>query len=438
MISCTAVFDIGKTNKKLILFDDSYHIIKDFHANFKEIEDDDGFPCDDLRKLTDWMLLMWWKLEENPAFQVKALNFTTYGASFVHLNEQGLPIAPLYSYLKPFPEELAQKFYQQYGDKVDIATQTASPPLGMLNSGLQLYWLKYQKSALFNQVHTSLHFPQYCAYLFTNQRVSEYTSLGCHTALWDFSKNDYHTWVKEEGLVSILPPIVAKKSIGFTRFRDKLIPVGTGLHDSSSALIPYLQKTNEPFLLLSTGTWCITLNPFATQTLAKEELLQDSLNYFTYEGTPVKAARLFIGNEHNYQTKVLSEHFHKPLNFYKTVQYDANLLKRLPQPQHETASTGSLKYGDHSEELQWDLSQFDSYEEAYHYVIADIVSRQVTSLHLAGEGLVNHKKLFVDGGFCQNPIFMQLLAKRLPGLQVIAFEENQGTALGAALVMNTQ
>jgi sugar (pentulose or hexulose) kinase len=436
MITCTAVFDIGKTNKKLILFDDAYHIVKEFQVSFKEIEDEDGFPCDDLQKLSDWMLLMWWKLEENPAYLVKALNFTTYGASFVHLAEGGQPVTPLYSYLKPLPDDCSTQFYHHYGDKEELATQTASPPLGMLNSALQLYWLKHRKPELFRQIRTSLHFPQYCAYLFTNQKVSEYTSIGCHTALWNFGESDYHEWVRQEGLLPLFPPIQpAGQPVGYTRFREKRIPVGTGLHDSSSALIPYLRRSPDPFLLLSTGTWCITLNPFAQRTLTREELLQDCLNYFTHEGHPVKAARLFTGNEHNHHTRRLAEHFHKDAHFYKTVSYDESLLSNVPQPIQNPAAGGSLTYAEHTAESTWDLSLFESYKQAYHAFVADMVNRQVTSIHLAGEGLANHRKLYVDGGFCQNRLFMQLLARALPQLKIEAFEENQGTALGAAMVM---
>jgi len=36
---------------------------------------------------------------------------------------------------------------------------------------------------------------------------SEFTSIGCHTMLWDYAKNDYHRWVYEEGIDKILPPI---------------------------------------------------------------------------------------------------------------------------------------------------------------------------------------------------------------------------------------
>jgi L-fuculokinase len=435
MTTCTAVFDIGKTNKKLVLFDDSFHIVQEFGEVFPETTDEDGFPCDDLPKLSEWMRQMWRELEQNPAYKVRALNFTTYGASLVHLNDRDEPVTPLYAYLKPFPEDLAERFYGQYGEPLALATQTASPPLGMLNSGLQLYWLKHRKPDIFRQIRTSLHFPQYCAFLFTGQKASEYTSIGCHTALWDFQKQDYHAWVHEEGLLPLLPPIHTQPLLGHTRFRNSLIPVGTGLHDSSAALIPYLKRNADPFLLLSTGTWCITLNPFARQPLTSEELQQDCLQFFTYDGAIVKAARLFTGNEHNHWVSQLAEYYEKAPNYYQTVRFNAQLLRMTEPFISSPAPMGTLTYGDAINEVRLDLAAYDTYEAAYHTLVADMVARQTASVRLAGEGLRGHRRLYVDGGFCRNDVFMQMLNRLLPDLEVVASEENQGTALGAAMLM---
>src|SRR5206468_4823803 len=122
---------------------------------------------------------------------------------------------------------------------------------------------------------------------------SDITSIGSHTYLWDFQENRYHAWVKEEGLNEKLPEIKGCSEIaGYTKEK---IPVGVGLHDSSAALIPYLISVNEPFILLSTGTWCITLIPFRHSPLSEVELCNDCLCYFSYEGKPVKASWLFAG-----------------------------------------------------------------------------------------------------------------------------------------------
>ncbi|MBC7913943.1 MAG: carbohydrate kinase, partial [Pyrinomonadaceae bacterium] len=145
-----AVFDVGKTNKKLFFFDEQYKIVLERTARFDETVDEDGDPCEDLVNLTSWLKETLSEIIHLPEFEIKGINFSAYGASFVHLDEHGVPIGPLYNYLKPFPEDLKDKFYNQYGGEVKVSTETASPVLGNLNSGMQLYRLKYQKPEVYN------------------------------------------------------------------------------------------------------------------------------------------------------------------------------------------------------------------------------------------------------------------------------------------------
>jgi sugar (pentulose or hexulose) kinase len=244
-------------------------------------------------------------------------------------------------------------------------------------------------------------------------------------------ENTYHKWLSKEGIERLLPPISENYFNGTTKYKGKDIPVGTGLHDSSAALIPYLSKIEEKFILLSTGTWCITLNPFADKNLSEEELEKDCLNYMTFEGRKVKASRLFLGNDHENFTKIFSSHFYKEKDFFKTVKLDRSLLQDislLPLIIQDKYSPV-----DKFAPADWDI--FVSYEQAYHKLIWDMVQMQVISINLASENSRTHKVLYVDGGFSKNDIFMTLLAESLPEMRVEAFELSQGTALGGALVM---
>ena len=49
--SLIAVFDVGKTNKKLFLFDENYKIVFERTARFFETVDEDGDPCENLDSL---------------------------------------------------------------------------------------------------------------------------------------------------------------------------------------------------------------------------------------------------------------------------------------------------------------------------------------------------------------------------------------------------
>lgn len=429
-----AVFDIGKTNKKLFLFDESYKIVHEESSRFSEAMDEDGDPCEDLKNLESFVFSCLQKVFQNKAFKIKAVNFSTYGASFVNVDENGKPVTPLYNYLKTYPNDLLQQFYNTYGGEQQFSVNTASPVLGHLNSGMQLYWLKHTKPQLFKKIAYSLHLPQYMSHLLTATYFSELTSIGCHTALWDFAKQEYHQWVNKEGIAQKLAPIVPSTWVAYTSVRNGKYNVGVGLHDSSAALIPYLASFHEPFVLISTGTWCISLNPFNRTPLTSEELEQDCLCYLTYQGKPVKASRLFAGNEHEQQTKRLATHFNKAADYYKMVQLDVDMISRQwNEPLiKEGHSAGSLKA---SLFAQRNLASFASYEEAYHRLMADLVAQQVQSTGLVING-APVKKIFVDGGFSNNSIYMHLLSEAFPELEVYAATMAQASALGAALAIH--
>lgn len=49
-----------------------------------------------------------------------------------------------------------------------------------------MYWLKHTKPHFWNRVDAILHYPQYLCYLFSNKIKADFTSIGAHTAIWDF------------------------------------------------------------------------------------------------------------------------------------------------------------------------------------------------------------------------------------------------------------
>ena len=115
---------------------------------------------------------------------------------------------------------------------------------------LQLYWLKNTKPEVFKKIRYSLHLPQYLSFVFTGIPLSEYTSIGCHTSLWDFEKRDYHDWVYAEKLDQILPPIVSTETSINMNYNGKRIKIGVGIHDSSAALLPYVRSLKKQFILI--------------------------------------------------------------------------------------------------------------------------------------------------------------------------------------------
>ncbi|MFB9054124.1 FGGY-family carbohydrate kinase [Formosa undariae] len=425
----TAVFDIGKTNKKFFLFNDDFKEVYKEYARFDEIEDEDGHPTENLEALQNWLKSLFNRILEAEEFNIKAINFSTYGASFVHIDENGNPLTPLYNYTKPLDQDIIDSFFETHGPKDAFLKTTGCTDLSMLNSGLQLYWLKKKQPEVFKKIKYALHLPQYLSYIFTGIPLSEYTSIGCHTGLWNYQEKDYHEWVYKEELHKILPPIVSTETSLNMNYNGKRIKIGVGIHDSSSALLPYVRSINKKFVLVSTGTWSIVFNPFTEHPITKESDGTDVINYMRINGKPVKATRLFLGNEYKLQVEKLDAFFEVDDNFHRAVKFDYDTYIELNKDFKHRFRWGSI-----IDETMPDKTEivYDTYEKAYHQLMMELVLLQVKSINKA-IGTDDVTRIYVDGGFTDNEVYIKLLAHHFKGKKLRTTNASMGSALGSAI-----
>jgi hypothetical protein len=431
-IPVIAIFDIGKTNKKLLLFDEKLRLISESEERFQTARDEDGFECDNFELIEIWIKSSLLKLVRSDKYDLRGINFTTYGASIVYLDGQGRRLTPVYNYLKPLEPAIADDLYNRYGGKEEFCRKTASPALGMLNSGLQILWLKKTKPEIFSKVRNILHLPQYISYLLTGKIYSEPTSVGCHTALWDFDKMTYHPWVMDENLN--LPVPVPVSTFNEIILDGKKISAGIGIHDSSASLAPYF--SNDRFLLISTGTWCITMNPFNQEMLTVDELARDCLCYLGINNMPVKSSRLFLGYLHDKGIKGISEYFKINKNSTRLVKPDNKVLNKLLTRFNDEKiftvpenTRGELKD-------EPDMFVFENFIEAYHQLMVELSDLTVGAINLVIPEKDDTDKIFVTGGFARNPLFLKLIASCFPDKTLFTSEISNATALGAAFVIH--
>jgi sugar (pentulose or hexulose) kinase len=366
--------------------------------------------------LTSFVLNTFGEVLADKRYKVRGVNFSAYGASLVYLNIHDQVLTPLYNYLKPYPQALLDNFYNRYGGQINFSRSAASPVLGSLNSGMQIFRLKHEQPEKMKSLAYVLHLPQYLASLVSGQYYSELTSIGCHTNLWDFDKNAYQQWLKDEQLNQYLPPLADKVHTSVQINGGELI-VGTGLHDSSAALIPYLLEKKNRFLLLSTGTWCISINPFNNSPLSQEELQNDCLCFLQPNGKAVKAARFFGGQIHQENVTKIATKFNISIDEILQISYDdeeITLLMKL---------TNAQKY----------LDCIDV-KISYFVMMHQLIVNQKNST----DWVLQHAEvdeIVVDGGFARNRLFMKLLQLAYPDKLVTASELSQGSSLGAAIVL---
>ena len=429
-----AIYDIGKTNKKIILFNEDFKIVSEIEEKFAEVQDDDGFECDDIEHIERWVKESLTRLVHSDKYELKAVNFTTYGATLVYLDENGNRLTPVYNYLKPLDEKIAESLYKRHGGRDEFCRRTASPALGMLNSGLQPLWLKTAKPKIFAKIKYILHFPQYLSYIITGKIYSEHTSIGCHTALWDFDSMNYHPWIKIHGLN--LPDPVPVETLNETVVDGKKLQIGIGIHDSSASLAPYFSGRKGKFILISTGTWCINMNPFNIEKLTADQLDKDCLCYMSITRQPVKSSRLFLGYLHETALKQVCDHFRKAEDYYKKVKAD-NQLSTFLQSKF-TGKKVFFQNGPYSRDLKdfIDMYEFSTFEEAYHQLMNELGDLTIEAVNLVLPLIDDTENIYITGGFSKNELFQNLISKAYPSKFVYTSEIANGSALGAALVVS--
>jgi glycerol kinase len=428
-----AIFDIGKTNKKILLFNYDLKLVSENEEKFAQIKDEDGFECDDIDLIEKWIKKSVIKLIRSDNYDLKGINFTTYGATLVYLDAHGKRLTPVYNYLKPIDENIPLKLYEKYGGKDEFCRKTASPALGMLNSGLQALWLKTVMPETFSRTKHILHFPQYLSYLFTGKVYSEHTSIGCHTALWDFDNMKYHQWVREDCLP--VPEPVSVSYLNNIEIDGKKLHVGIGIHDSSASLAPYFASDSSKFLLASTGTWCINMNPFNTESLTAEQLSKDCLCYMSINMQPVKSSRLFLGHFYDASVRKMSKYFKIQEDSFKLIKPEMKLFNKLTMKFRERKVFFSGAELSRQLNEEPDLFEFDNFVEGYHQLMIELCDLTVEAIDLVIAENDDTKSLYITGGFSKNEIFIRLLASSYPHLKVYTSEVSNATALGAALVI---
>jgi len=430
----TAIFDIGKTNKKIILFNKNLKVISEKEEKFPVVADDEGFECDDIELIEKWIKESVVRLTSSEKLDLKAVNFTTYGATMVYLDKDGNRITPVYNYLKPLDERISENLYKKYGGRDEFCRRTASPALGMLNSGLQALWLKETKPEVFAKVQHILHFPQYLSYLLTNKIYAEHTSIGCHTALWDFDNMCYHPWVMARGLN--LPQPVTIDTLNEVVINGKKLTIGIGIHDSSSSLAPYFGSSNGKFLLLSTGTWCINMNPFNDEQLTAEQLDKDCLCYLSISRHPVKSSRLFLGHLHDTAVKQICDHFSKAEDYTKKIKVNKELSVKLKNRYGGKEVFLQTEGHMHSLKDNIDFYEFISFEESYHQLMIELCDITIEAIKLVIPASDETKNIYITGGFSKNKLFLHLITEAFPAKLVFTSEIENASALGAALVIS--
>ena len=362
---------------------------------------------------------------------VSAIIPVGHGAGVAALRDGALAFAP-YDYEQTIPDAVLADYRLQR----DAFANSGSPalPLG-LNIGSQLHWIEAQDSTALEGV-TLIPWAQYWSWFLCGVATSEVTSLGCHSDLWNPSRNDFSSLAKSRGWADKFAPIAkAGDVVGQLNPAFGLgetVNVHCGIHDSNAALLAargFAQIEQEEATVFSTGTWFIGMRcPKEAVDLSALPEARDCLVNVDAYGTAVPSARFMGGREieevigiDTRRVDIVPDQPALLAAVAPVLNAGAMLLPTL------APGCGPFPDGDG----RWIAPPEDWYQRRaaaclYAALVADV------SLDLIGAKNI----LLVEGRFAEAEVFVRALASLRPETRVYTSNAHNDVSLGALRLIN--
>ncbi|MEM3715760.1 MAG: FGGY family carbohydrate kinase [Candidatus Bathyarchaeia archaeon] len=423
-----AAFDIGKSNKKFIVFSENLKPIYSESTRIDEVKIG-GFLCDDVESIVSWMRDRLLNAAKN--WRIEALSVATFGATIANLSKGALKL-PVISYNQEIDKSIREKFYSEFGSPLELYLATGTPPYGqLLNAGIQIYWIRERFKEIFSEIDEILFLPQYLTYMLSGFKASEITSIGCHTYLYDIRKGKWSS-VAEGLMFNVRSPKMTDvwASLGETYINGQKISVSPGIHDSNACLLPYLIRGRD-FLLASTGTWCVFMYPGEKFSPKSDDLYKDILYYIDPYGRPVRSSRFKGGFEYDYYTAIIRERFSTNLD---NIGFDKHVLNDILVRREDFIAPGLVEGSGQFQRSKARIigNSFNrSAKEAYHLLNLYLAIESYVAINLIAE----RKKvdIVVQGGFAKNNVYLSILSALFPENRVLKATFPEATGLGAAI-----
>jgi L-fuculokinase len=420
MSGCVAVFDLGKTNIKLVVFDRDGAVLAERSAPNAPLAPDARWPYSRLDTEGAWSFLIGALKELGARFSIEAISTTTHGCAGVLMGRDREALPPLDYEFDGFAAVDAA-----YDSARPVYQESRSPHLPRgLNLGRHIFYYQRHFPAQFEQATAFLTYPQYFAWRLGGAMASEATSLGAHTDLWRPREGDLSSMVDKLGWRRLFPPMrkawdtlgTLRPEVGAATGLSSDVRIICGAHDSNASLVPHLLSRREPFTVISTGTWVIIMAVGGTARLDPEA---DMLANVDVRGEPVPTARFMGGREY----AVLAGDAPADADEADVAAIVASCVLALPAFSDQGGPFASRKGV---------VEGAAPTTPKARVALATLYSALMTAHML--RRLEAPGDLIVEGGFTRSSTFAAVLARLMPGRRVLIAPMSAGAAAGAAML----
>jgi len=422
MTSLIAVIDIGKTNAKLLLVDRADGGVV-WSAERASVPVPSGSPEVlatelDIHGVWSWLIAELWGAPNKHL--ISALVPVAHGAAMVLVDEQSQALAA-----PDYEDPHFQRFHRAYAGLRDPFAETFSPLLAPgLNLGGQIYYLQQAAPDLFGRVQKILTYPQYWSWRLSGVAASEATSLGTHSDLWRPIERRFSDLVLKQGWTELLPPLrSARDRLG--KLQPSVVEatglsadceVICGIHDSNASYLAHriARPPEEPFAVVSSGTWCIILAHGGDLGRLREA--DDMLANVDALGEPTPTARFMGGREY-------ADIAGKALSATPTLEGLEAVLATGAMALPSFAAAGPFAA------VEGSLRDVDSLDPHGLTALATLYCALMADDLLDRLGVGG--AIIVDGPFAANPLFAPILQSLRPAQPVVCGGRRGGVAIAA-------
>ncbi len=212
-----AVFDLGKTNAKLLTVSAATGAIVAEERTTPGVRVVDGVRLLDHEGVWQWLNAALGRAvsEQN----VSGLMVSTHGCCFALIEGEHLA-AGIIDYEQEVPEDVDRAFRPL----VPPFNETFSPDLPQgLNFSRHIFWRERLDPAAMRRVDAILGYPQFWGWRLAGAKVSEVSYFGCHSHLWRPLERDFSSLADRQGWRNKFPPfrragdIIGETLVGHAR-----------------------------------------------------------------------------------------------------------------------------------------------------------------------------------------------------------------------------